>query len=142
MGVRTGFRFIITRADSIGVGFNRTSTGSDAVSQYAEPVSWNYEMQSGRSLWNELCFKYNEGVESVRQMIGTWNSLRGKIDNERFTHVRALLSVQEKEARWWRDASLSYFQTFSKQEIPSEFEQPEYSLNYYMSIKNTYAPGR
>lgn len=150
------------RADSIGVGFDRTETGSDAVSQYRGPwpeifgnieqvpeeyllwfhhVPWDYEMDSGRTLWEELVHRYNVGVEYVRDMQDTWDSLEGTIDQQRFEEVRAYLAIQEKEAVWWRDSSLLYFQTFSGMPIPDEYEQPAHSLEYYMSIDHRYAPG-
>ena len=150
------------KADSIGIGFNRTSTGSDALSQYAPEVKaqfenlntcpekfllwfhhvpWNYKMKSGKSLWNELCYKYNIGVDSVRWMQKTWNGLSGLIDKERHHQVKMLLTVQEKEAVWWRDACLSYFQTFSKMPIPPGYEQPAHPLDYYKTLRFQFAPG-
>ena len=150
------------KADSIGIGFDRTSKGSNAVAQYAPEVAgifeniktcpeeyllwfhhvpWNYKMRSGRSLWNELCYKYNLGVDSVRWMQKTWNSLSGLVDEERFRQVKMLLTVQEKEAVWWRNSCLLYFQTFSKLPIPSNYEQPDHSLEYYKSLRFPFAPG-
>lgn len=150
------------KADSIGIGFNRTASGSNALLQYAPEirsnfenintcpekfllwfhhVPWNYKMLSGRSLWNELCFKYNEGVYSVRWMQKTWATINGLIDNERFNQVKQLLSIQEKEAVWWRDACLSYFQTFSKMPIPATYEQPAHPLDYYKALRFPLAPG-
>lgn len=98
-------------------------------------------MKSGRTLWDELCYKYNLGVDSVRWMQKTWSGLNGLIDKERFDQVKMLLSIQEKEAVWWRDACLSYFQTFSKKPIPSQYEQPLHTLNYYKSLRFPFAPG-
>ena len=150
------------RADADGIGFDRTPGGSDAVSQYCSPyrdlvadldtcpeelllwfhhVPWQHVMQSGRTLWDELCYKYNEGVESVRQMQRTWESLAGYVDEARFEHVRALLRIQEQEARWWRDACLLYFQTFSKLLIAAEYEQPDRPLSYYRKLEHYYVPG-
>lgn len=150
------------RADAAGVGFDRTPTGSNAVSHYYSPyreqltdlaacpenlllwfhhVPWQHVMKSGRTLWDELCFKYNQGVAQVRQMQTTWDSLAGFVDAARFEHVRALLAIQEKEARWWRDACLLYFQTFSNLPIPAEYEPPAESLDYYRTLKHYYVPG-
>jgi alpha-glucuronidase len=98
-------------------------------------------MKSGRTLWDELCCKYNSGVESVRQMQRTWDSLSEYVDGARFAHVRELLKIQEKEARWWRDACLLYFQTFSRLPIPTEYEQPAESLDYYVNLAHYYVPG-
>ncbi|MGD8779389.1 MAG: alpha-glucuronidase family glycosyl hydrolase [Ignavibacteria bacterium] len=157
------------QADSNGIGFDRTATGSNAVSQYFPPVtkmfssletcpdkyllwfhhlSWDYKMsgrtpseKSGNTLWDEMCYKYYEGVDSVKSMRQTWNSLKGKIDNERFNRVKMLLDIQVNEAGWWRDACLLYFQTFSKKPIPEELGKPDKSLEYYMNLNFPYAPG-
>ncbi len=150
------------RADSSGIGFDRTAGGSDAVSQYASPlqevfgsleavpeeyllwfhhVPWDHEMASGRTLWEELAHRYQQGVESVRSMQGAWASLEGMIDEERYEQVRAFLAIQEKEAEWWRDSSLLYFQTFSGQPLPDGVEEPAHSLEYFMDLEHPYAPG-
>ncbi|MBN1967470.1 MAG: alpha-glucuronidase [Anaerolineae bacterium] len=150
------------RADAVGVGFDRTATGSNAVSHYFSPyreqladpdtcpeelllwfhhVPWQRIMKSGRTLWDELCFRYNYGVESVRQMQRTWDSLAAFVDRARFEHVQTLLKIQEQEARWWRDACLLYFQTFSRLPIPPGYEQPAETLDYYMNLKHYYVPG-
>ncbi|MEZ4668305.1 MAG: alpha-glucuronidase family glycosyl hydrolase [Anaerolineae bacterium] len=150
------------KADKDGVGFDRTRTGSNAVSLYHSPyrellenietcpenvllwfhhVRWDHVMQSGRTLWNELCFLYNRGVERVRHMQAGWEGLAAHVDAARFEHVHALLRVQEREARWWRDACLLYFQTFSGMPIPAEYELPEHTLEYYRTLKHYYVPG-
>ena len=150
------------RADDEGVGFDRSPTGSNAVGQYFSPVreefgnvetvpeemllwfhrvSWDHEMSSGRTLWDELAFRYNRGVEAVRKMQRTWDAMEGKVDDRRFDDVRDFLAIQEREARWWRDASLAYFQTFSNMPIPAEYEQPEHPVEYYINIRSLYVPG-
>ncbi len=150
------------KADSIGIGFNRTATGSKAIEQYFPEarkqwenlstidekyllwfhhVSWNYKMKSGRSLWNELCYKYNAGVDSVKWMQREWQKQQTKVDAQRFKEVSMLLNVQLEEAKWWRDACLLYFQTFSKQPIPANYEQPAKTLDYYKSLRFPFAPG-
>ena len=150
------------RADSEGIGFDRTATGSNAVSQYHPPVAetfgslekcpekyllwfhhvpWDYKVNSGRILWDELAYKYQSGVESVRQMQEQWNSVEELVDSERFRHVKTFLDIQEKEARWWRDASLLYFQTFSKRPLPEGVESPEKTLEHYKELEFEYAPG-
>ena len=150
------------KADSIGVGFDRTATGSDAVHQYYHEVAekfsslekcpekyllwfhhvnWNYKLESGRTLWDELCFRYYNSAESVGEMIKVWESQKDKIDDERFNQVKMLLNIQQKEAIWWRNSCVLYFQTFSKQEIPAGFEKPDHTLEYYESLKFPYAPG-
>jgi alpha-glucuronidase len=150
------------KADNTGVGFDRTATGSNALAQYAaaavsqyttvdacpEPyllwfhhVSWDHKMESGRNLWEELCYLYNKGVQDVRGMNAQWNKLQRYVDGERFEQVKMLLNIQEKEAVWWRDACLSYFQTFSKKPVPAAYEQPARSLQYYQELRFPYAPG-
>jgi alpha-glucuronidase len=150
------------KADSNGIGFNRTSTGSDAISQYNEPVRarfnnvatireeyllwfhhvpWIHKMKSGRNLWEELCYKYNTGVDSVRSMQRTWNKSDGKIDRERHQQVKMLLSIQEQEAVWWRDACLAYFSSVSGNVIPTNYEKPAYPLEHYMKLEFRFAPG-
>ncbi|MBX2844478.1 MAG: alpha-glucuronidase [Flammeovirgaceae bacterium] len=150
------------KADSIGVGFNRTSTGSDAISQYHRQVAkkfstmencpeeyllwfhhvpWNRKMESGNILWDEICLRYQSGVEQVDGFLNTWNKLEGKIDKERFLHIKSLLTIQLKEAKWWRDSCISYFQTFSNLPIPKGVPQPEKDLEYYKSLSFPYAPG-
>ena len=150
------------KADSFGIGFDRTAKGTNALVQYAVEVqnqfndinkcpdeyllwfhhaSWEHKMHSGRTLWHELCYKYNTGVDSVRSFIDQWNSIENKIDAERFRQVQQLLNIQLKDAIWWRNACLLYFQTYSKKPIPSTYEQPDKPLEYYKSIRILYAPG-
>ena len=71
----------------------------------------------------------------------TWNGLHGRIDDERFAHVQSLLVIQERDARWWRDACLLYFQTFSQRPLPAGVEPPEHDLDYYKAIKLRWMPG-
>jgi alpha-glucuronidase len=144
------------RADTIGIGFNRTPTGSNAVSQYFSPVrerlasrdsvpdslllwfhhvGWNERMRSGRTLWGELVRHYNAGVDSVRSMRRAWNGIRGSVDEGRFHDVESFLSIQEHEARWWRDAALEYFQTFSRMPIPAGYEAPAHPLSFYLALR-------
>jgi len=150
------------KADEAGIGFDRTATGSNAVEQYhpevaeifADPdripddyllwfhrVGWDHPMQSGRTLWDELVHKYSEGVEAVRRMQQTWNSMEGVIDQERFEHVKALLEIQERDAVRWRDTCLAYFQSFSGMPYPEGYEEPEHDLEHYMMLwRTTYVP--
>lgn len=153
----TAFDYHKVTTDSIGV--NRTRTGSNAVGQYHEPlastfndlktcpvnlllwfhrVPWTYKMPSGRNLWYEMVDYYHKGVDGVREMENIWNTLDGKIDKERFEHVRSLLKLQEDEAIWWRDGCLSFFGQYSKMPIPERYEQPKHSLEYYKKIPFPY----
>ena len=150
------------QADSKGVGFDRTKTGSNALGQYypqvrerfSDPEScpdeyllwfhhldWDYKMKSGRTLWEELCYKYYGGADSARWMFNEFSTLLGKIDCERYKHISAFLKIQAEEAIWWRNSCLLYFQSHSKKPIPSKYEKPSGTLEYYKSLKFPYAPG-
>jgi alpha-glucuronidase len=149
------------RADSVGIGFDRSATGSNAVAQYHPPwttlfgdvrscpeelllwfhhVPWKHKMKSGRALWDELCLRYQGGVESVRRMRATWNGLGAYVDGARFGDVKMLLAIQEQEARWWRDACLLYFQTFSRLPFPDGCQPPAGRLDDYRLLKHSYVP--
>lgn len=138
------------KADSTGIGFDRTKTGSDAVDQYHEPLAsqlndvatcpeslllwfhhvlWNYTMKSGRTLWDELCYRYDEGVQQVRQFQKVWDKAQPYVDAERFTAVQRKLRAQTINAQLWKDACLQYFQQFSKMPVPYEIERPVNNLD-------------
>lgn len=150
------------KADSLGIGFNRTATGSYALAQYFPEarkqwedvntidekyllwfhhVPWVHTMKSGRTLWNELCFRYYDGAEQVNKMKQNWNSLKPFVDQERFSQVSQLLAIQQEEAIWWRNSCLLYFQTFSRMPIPATYEQPDKTLEYYKSLRFPFTPG-
>lgn len=150
------------RADSLGVGFDRTATGSNGLGQYHPMVAqqystltscpsayllwfhrvrWDHVMPSGRTLWHELCFRYDDGVRLAGQMEQSWQKLKSSVDEERFTEVAAFLKIQQKEAKWWRDACTTYFQSVSKKPFPNGFTAPAHSLEYYLNQSFPYAPG-
>jgi len=137
------------KADSNGIGFDRTTLGSNAVNQYHEPLRsqfndiktcpenlllwfhhapWDYEMSNGRILWNELCYRYDEGVQQVRNFQKTWDKAEHYVDKERFFHVQSKLREQCLNAFEWKDGCTLYFQTFSKLPIPYELERPQNNL--------------
>lgn len=143
-------------ADSVGLGFDRTVNGSRAVTQYNPPldkiygnistcpenlllwfhhVSWNYRMNSGNTLWTELCFRYDHGVQEVREFQKVWDRMEKYIDRPRFLAVQAKLRIQARDAVWWKDACLQYFQCFSRQPIPYELERPIHNLEELKKIK-------
>ena len=129
------------KADAQGVGFDRSSKGTDAVGQYPEPyrsqydnietcpeeyllwfhhVAWNYKMKSGSTLWQELCMKYNMGVAMVEVYRDFWHTSAKqymKGHEQEWQHTDSLLNVQLENAKEWRNTCLKYFQTFSKMEI-------------------------
>jgi alpha-glucuronidase len=150
------------RADDEGLGFDRSATGSNAVSQYCSPlrerlgdpescpeelllwfhhVSWGRRLPSGRTLWDELCFRYQRGVEGARQLLLDWEDVEGYVDPHRFEHVRALLTIQVREAEWWRDASLAYFRTFARAPMPAGVPEPAHDLSHYQAIQSFPVPG-
>lgn len=149
-------------ADVNGVGFDRTTKGSNAVAQYAEPLrslwndpkttpekyllwfhylSWDYVLEDGNTLWDGIALKYQEGVDQVVDMISTWEKMKPYVSEERHREVKMLLNIQLKEAKWWRDACLLYFQTFSNRDLPKGVEKPTQSLDYFKSLKFPFAPG-
>ena len=144
------------RADTLGLGFDRTATGSGALDQYFPPVrrrwanrasvpdslllwfhhvGWRERVRSGRTLWEELVHDYSAGVDSVRSMARQWSTLEGSIDEARFRDVAAFLAIQEREAQWWRDAAIAYFQTFSREPVPPGYAPPAHPLQYYMQLR-------
>ena len=140
------------RADERGLGFDRTKTGSDSLSQYHPPVRdrfadlktcpekfllwfhhvpWDYRMNSGQTMWDELALHYQRGVDWVRAARKDWSQLARVIDSERHAEIAKKLDIQERDAVWWRDAVLLYFQTFSKQTLPAGVEKPQKTLDEY-----------
>jgi alpha-glucuronidase len=128
------------RADTIGLGYNRSSTGSNATGQYFSPlrenlnsvencpekyllwfhhVAWDYRMKSGKTLWEELCKKYYSGTNYVDEMTAKWTSLKPFVDPDIYLHVKTRLEIQQTDAAIWRDTCLQYFQKFSKKPIYS-----------------------
>ena len=129
------------KADAKGIGFDRSSKGTDAVGQYPEPyrsqydniqtcpeeyllwfhhVPWNYRMKSGSTLWQELCMKYNMGVAMVEVYRDYWHTSAKqymKGHEQEWQHTDSLLNVQLENAKEWRNTCLKYFQTFSKMKI-------------------------
>lgn len=144
------------KADSEGVGFDRTRGGSGNVDQYHEPlasmynsietcpeelllwfhhVPWTHKMASGRTLWDEICLHYDRGIQTVRGYVEVWNEMKPYVDAERWEAVRAKLEIQESDARWWRDACVQYFGEFSSLPVPSDVEKPERPLDELKKIK-------
>ena len=143
------------RADKQGIGFDRSSKGSNAVAQYPENLSkqydnistcpeeyllwfhhvpWNYRMKSGRTLWDEFCYHYDNGVRQVRDFQKIWDAAEKYIDAERFHEVQSALKIQARDAVWWKDACLLYFQKFSSMPIPYEIERPIHELKDLQKI--------
>ena len=150
------------RADRAGIGFDRTSSGSNAAAQYAPPVGkcfadlkcvsddyllwfhhlpWSYRMRSGTTLWTALVGRYDRGVAEVERMNRTWASLAPMVDMQRHSKTAAKLRRQLTEARWWRDASIAYWQSRSKLPLPRGTKPANHGLMWYKAIHFDTVPG-
>ena len=144
------------KADSIGLGFDRTLTGSANVRQYPDElcrlyneintcpenllawfhhVPWDHKMKSGRTFWDELCHKYDDGLRQARHFLAVWDTMQPYVDQQRFEEVQRKLRIQARDAEWWRDACLLYFQTFSKRPIPQDMDHPVHNLDEMMKFR-------
>jgi alpha-glucuronidase len=144
------------RADSLGIGFDRTDHGTNAVAQYHEPLRsiyndpalcplnlllwfhhlpWTYRLSDGNTLWEELCYKYDQGVRSARRFQLLWDMNQHYVDAERYEAVRSRLAQQVYEATWWKDACLLYFQTYSKMPFPIDITRPVFNLDALKKMK-------
>jgi len=152
------------KADAQGLGFNRSSTGSNATGQYREDygkllddvktcpyqlllwfhhVAWNQEINhrvgkiaKRESLWNALCHHYQHGLEEVRQMQHEWMAAESQIaDKAMYADIARRLRIQARDAEWWKDGCLLYFQTFSKMPWPADVEPAVHDLESLKSIK-------
>ena len=144
------------RADKVGLGFDRTTSGSDAVSQYPDSlaavfnsldscpeeyllwfhhVPWGYKLKSGNTLWDELCYKYQSGVDKAHEFCEIWKQMSPYIDKERYEAVARRLKIQADDAVWWKDACLEYFRTFSRMKYPSGVDKPIYRLKELKKVK-------
>jgi alpha-glucuronidase len=151
-----------SRADASGIGFDRTATGSDAVAEYSPHVAaqlgnpatcpddlllwfhhlpWDYRMRSGRTLWDSLVLHYDRGVQWVKQARATWSTLAPYVDPERFRLTADFLAIQEKDAEWWRDASIAYFQSISHRPLPAGAAPPPDTLAHYEAFCVPYIEG-
>ncbi len=150
------------KADAAGIGFNRTTHGGSAnTAQYPEPmrtmydnlstcpedlllwfhhVSWDYTMRNGLSLWDNLCYKYDEGIRQAREFVKTWESIKPYIPEDKWVAQLERLRRQERDAQWWHDACLQYFQGFSKKPFPADMIDIQFPLdvlkNYRLKIDN------
>ncbi|MBN1951546.1 MAG: alpha-glucuronidase [Bacteroidales bacterium] len=142
------------QADTNGIGFDRTLKGSNAVSQYHEPLRsqfndvntcpeiyllwfhhlpWDYKMKSGRTLWDELCYHYEAGFQKVHEFRKIWDAAKPFLDSDRFAEVQKKLNEQYLNAQLWKDGCLLYFQQFSRRAIPKDIEPPVHNLEGIVS---------
>ena len=131
------------QADSAGIGFDRTRAGSGNVDQYNEPLAsafndletcpenlllwfhhlpWDYRLASGRTLWDEICLHYDRGIRTVDGFRATWQGLKPYVSPALWEETDRKLTIQASDARWWRDACVGYFQTFSGRPLPADAE--------------------
>lgn len=143
------------RADRDGLGFDRTTGGSNAVEQYPEPlrsqlngrdtcpekfllwfhhVPWNYRLQSGRTLWDELCLHYERGVLAAEDYRRRWQEAAPYIEPALHADVAERLRTQAADARWWKDACLQYFREFSRLPYPAGVTPPTRPLDELKKI--------
>ena len=147
------------RADSVGLGFDRTATGSNALAQYRPDVQqkwnnpetcplpyllwfhhvpWTKKLTTGHTLWDELCTRFYTGADSVGWMQQQWAQVKPTVDPALFADVAGRLATQHKEALWWRDAWVLYLQIYSRQPIPVPFKQPDRTLNDVKRLVDIY----
>ncbi len=147
------------QADSIGLGFDRTNAGSNALGLYKTEVQaqwnnpkncdlnyllwfhhidWNQTLSNNKTLWEDLFFKYYNGVKKVEKMQSDWSKVKTNIDQQIFEDVNGRLARQRQEALNWRDACVLYFQTYSKMPIPSGYEKPSRTLTEMKEIVRIY----
>lgn len=150
------------RAARDGIGFDRAASGSNAVAQYAPALArqfadpattperdllwfhhlpWGYRMMSGRSLWAELVADYDRGIATVGAARRTWATLEPLIDAGRFAKTAVFLTIEERDARWWRDASLAYWMSVNGLPLPPGVTPPAHDLAWYKAQDFAYAPG-
>lgn len=151
------------KADEQGLGFNRSSSGSNATGQYPEiyaklldspdtcpcdlllwfhHVGWNDQIchtcgpqHLHESLWNALCHHYQHGLDEVRQMQHDWAKCQNLVDTEVFRDIERRLRIQARDAEWWKDGCLLYFQTFSHMPLPEDVEPAVHDLDEMRAIK-------
>ena len=144
------------KAAKDGIGFDRTMNGSAAVEQYHEPLKslynnvetcpenlilwfhhlpWDYKMKSGRTLWDELCYTYQEGIDEAASFIKVWESVEKYVDSQRYENIHRKIVRQAKDAIWWRDACMLYFQTFSGMPIPEDCTEPQHTLEELRRVR-------
>jgi len=150
------------KANKDSIGFDRKFTGTNALSQFHPEVQklygnlntcpdefllwfhrvpWTHPLKSGRNVWEELVFKYDQGVTKAREMKTKWDAVESLVAKETFRSVRDHLVIQQKEAQWWRDACLAYFQSRSQLAFPVGTISPPHEVQYYKKLSYPYSPG-
>ncbi|MBA4765211.1 MAG: alpha-glucuronidase, partial [Erythrobacter sp.] len=151
------------RADAEGIGFDRTATGSNALADYNDAIAaqwtpsesidsrfllwfhrvrWDRRLKSGRTVWEELVREYDAGVEQVDAMARQWADLSDSIDAQRYRAVAESLAIQQREARWWRNASIAYWRSLNRLPMPEGSAPPPETLESYQGRTFPEAPGQ
>ena len=154
------------KADKAGLGFDRTMAGSQNVRQYPDAlfniynkvetcpeqlllwfhhVPWTHKMHNGETLWEALCHTYDQGVRQAEAFARVWEQMKPYVDAERYEAQKLNFDRQARDAWWWRDACLLYFQQFSGMKLPLDCPAPKYKFEdlqkYNLPIDNyTRAP--
>lgn len=153
------------RADKQGIGFDRTRQGSGNTQQYPEPfrtmyddintcpenlllwfhhTPWNHLMSNGLTLWQNLCYQYEQGACEAEQFVNLWKQMKPYLDTERYETMLWRFKRQARDAWWWHDACILYFQQFSELPIPSDITPACFNLQelmkYHLPIDNYRAP--
>lgn len=144
------------KADDWEMGFDRTKNGSGYTAQYPKPLqtmyddintcpenlllffhhaSWDYKMKNGKTLWQNLCLRYDEGVKKAESFVKTWKKMKPYVGAEIYEEQLAKFERQAKDAWWWRDACLLYFQQFSKKQLPKGCPAPRHKLDDLMNFQ-------
>jgi alpha-glucuronidase len=122
--------------------FANLTTAPDKFLLWFHHLPWTYRMRSGRTLWDDLVLSYDRGIAEVSEMAGTWMSVRPFVDEQRWQEVASDLQREKVEAKWWRDASIAYFQSKSRLPLPPGTQAPAHPLSYYESLKPPHLPGQ
>lgn len=144
------------RADAQGIGFDRSSNGSSNTKQYPEPLSslydniktcpenlllwfhhvdWDFLMSDGLTLWQNLCYKYETGAQEAERFVQVWEQAKPYVDTERYESMLWRLKRQARDAWWWHDACILYFQQFSKRPIPADITPTRFKLDELMKFR-------
>jgi alpha-glucuronidase len=145
-----------------GIGFDRTKSGSNAIAQYAPEVAapladplttpdsellwfhhlpWDYRLNSGQTLWDGLVQRYDRGIGEVEAMQRVWSTMDAYVDPERFQQTSALLTLERREAQWWRDASVAFFEGYSHRPVPAGHAEPPHPASFFEGITSPFAAG-
>ena len=118
--------------------FANLATTPDDFLLFFHRLRWDDTVaSSGRTLWEELVYRYSLGVDAVQKLRDAWTMVEGRIDSKRYSDVASFLQIQHYEARWWRDACLQYFGSVSNHTVPSGYAAPAHDLAYYQNLLKT-----